>query len=298
VASTSSALRLSCRSPFAWRQQLGFFAGRATPGVEAVVDGCYRRTLSVDGRSRIIEIAAHADGDALDVRFLDGDDLPGPAVAKSVSTVFDVNAPVDRIHDALGKDPLLASLLENHPGVRVPGAWDGFELTVRAILGQQISVKAATTIAGRIAKRYGDPVGQPGARRGRSLNRLFPSPERLARGRFNKLGLVQSRIDTIRAVAKAVVSQELCFDGRQSAGDTRDVLLSIKGIGDWTAQYVAMRALRDPDAFPATDLGLLSALDPPNRVTPGTLSARAEHWRPWRAYAAMLLWGSLPGSGG
>ena len=179
----------------------------------------------------------------------------------------------------------------------VAGAWDGFELTIRAILGQQISVKAATTIAGRIADRYGEKIVHPAA--GNEISRLFPTPEKLSRARFNDIGLVRSRADTLRRVSSAVVQGDLRFDLSDDPDEFCASLTSIKGVGDWTAQYVAMRALKSPDAFPASDLGLIKALAPPGeRLTPAELARRAQEWRPWRAYAAMLLWNSTTGSGG
>ena len=177
----------------------------------------------------------------------------------------------------------------------LPGAWDGFELTVRAILGQQISVKAATTLAGRIARRYGERLAIDAPV---SLDRLFPTPERLSRARFDSIGLVRSRARTIRDVAGAVVKGDIQFNGDQAPAEFRRNLTSIRGIGEWTAQYVSMRALKDPDAFPDSDLGLIKAAARPERITPKALRIRAEAWRPYRAYAAMLLWSSLPGSGG
>jgi AraC family transcriptional regulator of adaptative response / DNA-3-methyladenine glycosylase II len=287
-------LRLPCSQPYDWHKLLTFFAGRATPGVEKVVGDTYRRTLLIDGRPRIVEIALAKSGEALRIGFADSTAKPDRALAASAARVFDADAPIAQIRAALTGDRTLKRLLRNHPGVRVPGAWDGYELTIRAILGQQISVKAATTIAGRIADRYGEPVKTGDD----SLGRLFPTPAKLARARFNKLGLVQSRIDTIRRVSAAVHAGDIRFDGTQTTGDTCEALLGIKGIGDWTTQYVRMRALRDPDAFPSSDLGLISAVEAPERVTPKELALRAERWRPWRAYAAMLLWGSLAGSGG
>ena len=218
-------------------------------------------------------------------------------VLARVRRMFDLDADPVAVESQLASDPLLWRQIRRDPGLRVPGAWDGFELTIRAVLGQQVSVKAATTIAGRIAARYGEKLrieGDPDSQ----LNRLFPTPDRLARARFNNIGLVRSRATTIRSVATATIRGDLRFDGSQSPDKVRAALMSIKGIGDWTAQYVSMRALKDPDAFPGSDLGLISALAHPQRVTPKELTARAEHWRPWRAYAAMLLWGSLPGSGG
>jgi AraC family transcriptional regulator of adaptative response / DNA-3-methyladenine glycosylase II len=212
--------------------------------------------------------------------------------------VFDLDAPVTEINATLSNDKTLRKIQRRNKGVRVPGAWDGFELTVRAILGQQISVKAATTLAGRIAARYGEKLQLTGDSDEAELSRIFPPAERLARARFNNLGVLQSRVDTIRRVAGAVVSGDLHFDVAQDPDEFCTTLKSIRGIGDWTAQYVAMRALKTPDAFPGSDLGLVKAIEHPERVTPKELLTRAENWRPWRAYAAMLLWSSLSNSGG
>lgn len=273
---------------------LKFFAGRATPGVEVVAGDSYRRSLQIDDRHCVVEVRPDPGGQHLLV------DCPGAgsretaAIRRIAGTVFDVDAPILEIQSALKKDHTLRHMLKSHPGVRVPGAWDGFELTIRAILGQQISVKAATTIAGRIAARYGELLFVPDEQ----LTRVFPTPLKLSRAGFNKLGLVQSRIDTIRRVASATVHGDIRFDGSQSVMELRKALVAIKGIGDWTAEYVCMRAMKHPDAFPGSDLGLLSAIAPPARITPRELTLRAEEWRPWRAYAAMLLWGSLDGSGG
>jgi AraC family transcriptional regulator of adaptative response / DNA-3-methyladenine glycosylase II len=193
-------------------------------------------------------------------------------------------------------------LIRKSSGIRVPGTWDGFELAIRAILGQQISVKAATTLAGRIADRYGEKLSLSFGSADTGLSRIFPSAERLMRARFSNIGLVTSRADTIRRVAAAVVNGDLNFDVAQEPEEFCRSLTAIKGVGDWTAQYVAMRVLKNPDAFPATDLGLLKALGSiENRgvpVTPAELLRRAEAWRPWRAYAALLLWGSHANSGG
>jgi AraC family transcriptional regulator of adaptative response / DNA-3-methyladenine glycosylase II len=182
----------------------------------------------------------------------------------------------------------------------VPGAWDGFELTVRAILGQQVSVSAATTLAGRIANRYGEPIDVPVDGLPSAPNRLFPEPQKLVRARLENLGIIGSRAQTIRSVAKAVSDRRLGFDTAQLPEDFCRSLTTIRGIGDWTAEYVAMRSLKNPDAFPASDLGLLRAFDIPGgvRMKPRELATRAEAWRPWRAYAALLLWGSEEGAGG
>jgi AraC family transcriptional regulator of adaptative response / DNA-3-methyladenine glycosylase II len=165
------------------------------------------------------------------------------------------------------------------------------------VLGQQISVKAATTIAGRLAQAYGEPIKDaPGS----GLTRLFPVPERLARAQFKNMGITRSRAATLRRLASAVIDGSLNFDTSQDPAAFRKSLLSIAGIGEWTAQYVAMRVLKNPDAFPAADLGLLRAFDGPGRerLRPAQLEEMSQAWRPWRAYAALLLWSSATGSGG
>lgn len=291
--SASFGVRLPYREPYDWRQVLAFYAGRATPGVEQVFDDRYRRTVAVSGRVGSIEVQDIGGALSLTVRGLATDALFG--VVQRVRGMFDVDAPIDDIRSRLAEDPTLAGWLRRHPGIRVPGAWDGWELAVRAILGQQVSVKAATTFAGRIAESYGEPCELeelPAAR-------LFPTPQRLSRARLERLGIIRSRAQSIRDLARAVSSGSLSFDGSQDVGEFCAALRSIRGIGDWTAQYVAMRALKDPDAFPASDLGLLRAFDGEGgRLTPAALQERSEGWRPWRAYAALLIWSSDNGAGG
>ncbi len=291
-------VRLPYRQPFSWDALLAFFRDRATPGVEAVHDDCYTRTLGVDGAHGVIKVAPADTPGFLSLTLTGMATTSLFGVVQRAREVFDLDAPVGDIHAVLASDAALADRLGRLPGVRVPGAWDGFELAVRAILGQQVSVAAATTLAGRIVCRYGVPLALSDEHPADSLRVLFPTPERLARARMNGMGLTQSRIDTIRALARAVVRGELDFGCAQPIGEFCRKLQSIKGIGDWTAQYVAMRALKHPDAFPASDLGLMKAIDMPRRVSPTTLRARAEAWRPWRAYAALLLWQAAPGAGG
>ena len=289
-------VRLPIRKPFDWSAMLYFLSVRATPGVEQVVNDSYLRTVIVDGYAGVIE-CRRGDGDNLRLS-LHG--IPTSlmfGVVQRVRDMFDLDAPVADIHERLDADPKLRPLLKRQPGVRVPGAWDGFELLVRAILGQQVSVKAATTLAGRVANRYGDMVELPASLNNRetlSLDRAFPDAAKLARARFNDIGLVKSRAAAIRAAASAVAAGRVAFDGMQDPEEFCRAVTEIRGVGDWTARYVAMRALKDPDALPASDLGLLKAMD----CNASELQQYAEAWRPWRAYAALLLWNSLPGSGG
>ena len=299
---SSLQVRLDYRRPFDWSQLVDFLRGRAIPGVEALVNDRYFRTVIVSGQVGVVEVGHNSDKSGLDLSLHGIDTANLFPVVQKVREIFDLDAPVSDIGAVLGSDPKLGARLKDNPGIRVPGAWDGFELTVRAILGQQVSVKAATTLSGRIAARYGDPVRTDiaDAVRNTGLERLFPTPDTLMRARFNNIGLVRARADTIRRIAKAVVAGELSFDSSQDPKEFCNALVSLKGIGDWTAQYVAMRVLKNPDAFPASDLGLLRAFDcaGEDRLRPKELAAMSEAWRPWRAYAALLLWSSSPDSGG
>lgn len=298
IVAGTFTVRLPYRVPFDWDRMLAFFAARATPGVEQVHEGRYLRTLSAGNAAGLIDVRDAGGQLSLSLHGLDTTSLF--PIVQRLRGLFDLDASTDDIASVLSTDSMLGPLLRRHPGVRVPGAWDGFELTVRAILGQQVSVSAATTLAGRIADRYGEPVEVPVDGLTAPPNRLFPGAEKLARARLENLGIIRSRAQTIRSVARGVASGELSFDAAQATDRFCSALKAIKGIGDWTAEYVAMRAMKDPDAFPASDLGLLRAFDSPGRkrMKPGELKERAEAWRPWRAYAALLLWGSANGAGG
>ena len=298
TATAALSVLLPCRQPYAWPELLEFFAGRATPGVEVVENGRYRRSVEVGGRHGIIEVSGSDGALRLAVHGAGIESLF--SIVQRARGMFDLDAAIDDITGTLQKDQDLRGWLKEHEGLRVPGAWDGFELTVRAILGQQVSVKAATTFAGRIAERYGENIDINVDDAGNAPNRLFPTPHKLQRARLEPLGIIRSRAQTIRDLARAVVAGKVSFDTAQDMDGLRAALTSIRGIGDWTAEYVAMRAFKDPDAFPASDLGLLRAFDGPNgeRMRPSQLLARAEAWRPWRAYAALLIWGSGNGAGG
>ncbi|MFO1022804.1 MAG: AlkA N-terminal domain-containing protein, partial [Planctomycetales bacterium] len=202
--------------------------------------------------------------------------------------LFDLDARPDVIARHLAADPLLAPMIKRHPGLRVPGAFDSFELVLRAVLGQQVSVRGASTLAGRFAERFGEPIETPFS----GLNRLTPTAESLSKARVNtlsRLGIPSTRAQSLQNLARVIADGELDLESSVDPKMTISQLMELPGIGPWTAEYIAMRALRWPDAFPAGDLGLVKA---------SGLSAResqtaSEHWRPWRAYAAMHLWESL-----
>jgi len=196
--------------------------------------------------------------------------------------MFDLSADWQKIAARLRKDPALARRVEISPGLRVPGCWDGFELAVRAILGQQVTVKGATTLAGRLVDALGRPFLGP-----RGLTHLFPKPEVLAEAKLAALGLTAARAETIRGLAREVCSGKIRFEGIIDAEEFLGRLCEIPGIGKWTARYVAMRALGEPDALPAGDLGLERTL---GVGSARELEVRSQAWRPWRAYAAMYLW--------
>ena len=273
---------LNFRPPYNWQRLLEFLAARATPGVEAVNDGTYRRSISFEGEKGFLEVSLDEGHNALAARVQIGDPRLLFCVIERVRAMFDLNADWGVIAKTLRSDAAMAARVHAEAGLRVPGCWDPFELIIRAIVGQQLSVKAATTLAGRLAHSYGQAFETaPG------LTRLFPGPKVLADANLAGIGLTTARAATIRAFARAVCERRIAFDAIVDLGEFRAQLCEIPGIGKWTAEYAAMRALRDPDAFPADDLGLRRTADD---CRAAELERRAEAWRPWRAYAAMLLW--------
>jgi AraC family transcriptional regulator of adaptative response / DNA-3-methyladenine glycosylase II len=275
--------RLRYRPPYHWEGLLAFLAPRATPGIEVVEQGNYRRSIWMHEASGYFEASLDPSTDSVDVRV----QFPNPRslyfIIERVRAMFDLNADCLAISRSLNADPELSRRLRSMPGLRVPGCWDGFELAVRAILGQQITVKGATNLAGRLVQAYGDPWQTSGG----GITHLFPTPERLAKADVASVGMPRARAETIRALARSVADGKIVFDGSVPPEVLLEQLCELPGIGAWTAQYVAMRALGEPDAFPSSDLGLLRALDLNNSRE---LELRAENWRPWRAYAAMYLW--------
>lgn len=289
VPESGIVLGLPYEPPYDWDAMLAFLAFRAIPGVEQVVDGTYRRTVEIGGVHGTVEVA-RAAGAALraTIRFPRIESLW--AIVARVRRVFDLAADLRAINEHLARDPVLAPLLVARPGLRVPGGWDGFELAVRAILGQQISVRGARVLAGRLVERFGEPLET--AAPGDALRTVFPTPQRLAAADVAALGMPRARAATLVALARAAAADPRLFGTAQSLDDAIARLCALPGVGPWTAQYIALRALREPDAFPAGDIGLLRALADAagRRPTSGELLARAEAWRPWRAYAAQHLW--------
>ena len=273
---------LRFRPPYHWNGMLSFLAARATPGVELVDQNSYRRSIFLNGCQGHFEVSPNEDRHSLVVRVQIADPRALFSIIERIRAMFDLNADWAAIAKSLGTDPQLAASLRAQPGLRVPGCWNGFELTVRAILGQQITVKGATNLAGRIAKSFGQPLASANG-----LSHLFPTPEVLADAKLTGVGLTEKRAQTIRALARAVSDGHISFDRIIDSERFLKRLCEIPGIGSWTAQYVAMRALGEPDAFPTGDLGLLRALD---LRSPRDLDKRVEPWRPWRAYACMYLW--------
>ena len=282
-------LSLPYRKPYDWPALAAFFDARAIAGVERVEAGVYRRVVSFGGVPGLVEVSD--TGSALEARVHGVAPASLFALAQRLRDVFDTDAPVREIAAALSPEPLLAAQLKRTPGIRIPGAWDCFEMLARAILGQQISVAAATTLAGRIAERYGQALPATLAAVS-GLKRAFPPAARLVRARLETLGIAAARAATIRRVARAMHTGALAPTAATDRETLRQALMSIKGIGPWTAEYVLLRAIKDPDAFPAADLGLLKGATPAgaDRPTPRQLERRSRAWQPWRAYAALLLW--------
>jgi AraC family transcriptional regulator of adaptative response / DNA-3-methyladenine glycosylase II len=277
---------------------LRYFSERAIPGVEVIHGESYSRSIRLGNSRGILEICPADQREALQLTFHGVETRDLFHAVNSVRTMLDLDAPVEDIERVLHSDPDLSPRLRKLPGVRVPGAWDGFELSVRTILGQQVSVAGASTMTGRLVETYGEKISDSIGNKISGPGLLFPTPRHLLDAPLEEIGIIRSRASAIRSLARATVEGTVSFDTAQNPVDFINALTAIKGIGDWTAQYLSMRVLRNPDAFPASDLGLRKAIDPKQRLTPKELQERAGNWRPWRAYAAMLLWQRPDSSGG
>ena len=281
------SFRLGYRPPFDWENLLAFFSRRAIPGIETVHDGAYFRTVRVLRHQRdytgFLEVRHEPNQRIVSVRISDSLLPVCATILERVKRIFDLQADPIAIHSVLGP------LAQNRPGLRVPGSFSGFELAVRAVLGQLVSVAGARTTAGKFVARFGMPIKTPIE----SLNYLFPTPARIARSsipEMGRLGITRQKAETILALAREIESGRLHLEPGNRVEGTLRQLLALPGIGEWTAQYIAMRALSWPDAFPHTDLGIRKALGETNAKK---ILALSEKWRPWRAYAVLHLWSSL-----
>jgi AraC family transcriptional regulator, regulatory protein of adaptative response / DNA-3-methyladenine glycosylase II len=280
-ASACLTMRLACREPFDAAGLLGFLALRAIPGVEHVTADRYIRTLRTAGGSAVIELIPQPGQGQVLLRATPSPDAPVSDLAAGCRRLLDADADPVVIDAALAADELLAPLVRARPGLRVPGSYDGFELAVRAVLGQQVSVAAARTFAGRLAAQHGlpaPPSSPPG------LTALFPGPAELAEADLSRLGLTTSRQRTLRALATAAATGRLSLDPGADPAETTARLAELPGIGPWTVGYIMMRA-GDPDRFPPGDIGLRRAM-----TQLGAAPGHAGRWRPWRSYAVIHLW--------
>jgi AraC family transcriptional regulator, regulatory protein of adaptative response / DNA-3-methyladenine glycosylase II len=282
------SFQLGFRPPLDWERLVGFLAKRSIDGVEHIEGARYLRTVrfAQGGKQHTgwVAVSPAKRKPAVEVRM--SASLVGaiPSVLSRVKRIFDLTCNPAEVSAALG------DLALPHPGLRLPGAFDGFEVAVRAVIGQQITVKAARTIVGRFAACFGEPIETP---HGAALRTLFPSPARIAQVGYSEIaanGILAARSRTIIALARALAEGTLVLEPGADVDDTIAALRTVPGVGEWTAQYIAMRALSWPNAFPHTDYGVLKAM---GEKDPRTALARAAEWQPWRAYAVMHLWNSL-----
>ena len=287
-------LTLAYTPPFDWPAMLAFYAARAVAGIERVADGAYMRSVRIGTQAAIIEVRDRPDVRELTVTVFNAPPSSADEVARRMRRAFDIDADLATIALHLSRDPFLAALIAARPAVRIPSHWEPFETAMRAILGQQVTLQAAAKLCGRLVERAGPGIA--GAEEG-GPDRLFPTADEVLAADLSNMGMPGARIRALQAVAEAFLATPDLFARGASIEETVARLLAIKGIGPWTAQYIALRACGEPDAFPASDVGLLrGALDPDGqRPTPKALEARARAWSPWRSYAAQHIWAADPG---
>ncbi|MBZ4371834.1 AlkA N-terminal domain-containing protein [Corallococcus sp. AS-1-6] len=287
-------LLIPYRPPYDWDAMVAWLSARALTGMEHVEPGRYLRTFTNAWGQGAMEVSPAPGLDALRATLRVSDVRMLPSVVAQVRRVFDVGADVEAIRAHLSTDALLAPLLAARPGLRAPGGWDGFELAVRAILGQQVTTTAARQLGQRLLDSHGERL-DPALTGDARLLRAFPRPEALATAELTGMGMPAARARAITQLAAAVVADPTLFQPGPSLADTVARFTRLPGIGEWTAQYIALRAVRETDAFPASDVALLRAATEAGgpRPTPEALLQRAEAWSPWRAYAAQHLWTSV-----
>jgi AraC family transcriptional regulator of adaptative response / DNA-3-methyladenine glycosylase II len=291
-AADTSTLQLSYRPPYDWEAMIEFLHARMIKDVESVSDGSYRRTVRLGRHAGWIKVTPAPEKQALRVEFTHSLAPALPALLGRLRNLFDLAARPDLIAAHLMKDRRLKKGVMAHPGLRVPGAFDGFEVAVRAILGQQITVKAATTVGGRFAEAFGRRIQTPFP----ELPRLTPLAEHVAKagvGDIARLGIISARARSIIALARAFQAGTLRLEAGAMPEAAIAQLAALPGIGQWTAHYIAMRVLRWPDAFPKEDVAVRNNL---GGVSAGQAEEMSRDWRPWRSYAVVHLWKS-PASG-
>ncbi len=306
IQDPSINIRLQYRPPYDFAAMLKFFQLRQLTGIEQVTQDSYQRTICLDGKVGWIEVTQLPKADALNLKVVVDDYSLLNQIILKVRKMFDLDADINTVHQHLSLDSRLSPIIERYKGVRLPGCWDIFEFSIRAILGQQISVKAATTLAARIAKKYGKAFNIEHD----TLSYCFPSIDDLTNANFDDIGLTQSRINTLHTWLQFYQHNPNALERYSNLEHLEKTLTALKGIGPWTVNYIAMRGLSDPNAYPASDLGVIKALapdlnlnlsHPPTTVNAKTaakyktkdLIARADKWQPWRAYATIYLWLSL-----
>lgn len=290
---TITQLRLPYRAPWSWEQFHEHFSLRLLPAVEQLTPHSYSRTFRQGDVSGWLRVRPLADEAALELSLspCPGDLVPG--LVQRVRRMFDLDAEPLRIAAHFADDADLGPLVARHPGLRLPTAFDPFEQAVRAIVGQQVTVKAAVTITGRLVARLGESLPAAGEA---GLERLFPTAAALAGARLDGIGMPGKRVQTLQHFAAQVASGALRLEPHDGSEALIERLCALPGIGPWTAEYIALRAFGEADAFPASDLGLLKApLWGAAGISARQLKARAEAWRPWRAYAAVHLWHNYSG---
>ncbi len=295
AAAGDVVVQLNYRAPYDWPAMLGYFSARAIDGMEVVVDGKYARTISVGDNVGIVVIS-HFEGKSggkieARINYPVLSDLP--QIIARIRRLLDLAIDPELVAEHLSKDKLLAPIIAKRPGLRAPGAWDGFELAMRAILGQQITIEAARKLGSMLVRDYGERIENNGGYS--QLTHVFPTAKKLSETDLSHLKMPRARSGALMAMAQAVVNDPDLFSIRASLEETIKSLTALKGIGDWTAQYIAMRAMQEADAFPAADAALINAYEKltGERVKPKQLQDIAQKWRPWRAYATQYLWSSL-----
>ncbi len=298
MPSRHTDIELFYKPPFDWQRLLRFYGGRSSALVETVIDGVYLRTVEWQGDEGLLSVRQDAGRDCLIARVDGPASVHLPALVPRLRRMFDLDLDPQQLHAALDGDPWLGRLLLQTPGLRVPGTWSTFELIVRTIVGQQVSVKAATTIAGRLAERAGRAVAHP---QHAQVAWHFPTPAALADVNLERIGMPSKRVAALQNFAAAVANDQLqieAFVDEHTHADLtplRKGLLALPGIGPWTVEYVAMRAWRDRDAWPGSDLVIMQEItrEHPELLKLGHQRLRSEDWRPWRAYAVMYIWNEL-----